>query len=183
MINSVLCIYRLFVLSNFNFLCNFQGITLTSKKCLVLYSFCASLLHSLIMWLIVSSLSLHNLHLLFLLCLIYSYFDMVGPYGVVFAAVRRDPVSLLRFPFLSHVHVFSGKISLVNCLNVYRVFFFFVFFFFHFCFLVISVLLFHVLSELFLVAVIMSSSELFYVYFDSLYRFLLSLLLLLLLLV
>ena len=32
---------------------------------LVLYSFCANLLHSLIMWLMISSLSPHSLHLLF----------------------------------------------------------------------------------------------------------------------
>ena len=36
-----------------------------TQSCLVLYSFCANLLHSLIMWLMVSSLSPHNLHLLF----------------------------------------------------------------------------------------------------------------------
>ena len=62
-------IYHLFVWSNFNFLHNSQWITLATQSCLVLYSFCASLLHSLIMWLIVSSLLEHNLHLLF--CYVY----------------------------------------------------------------------------------------------------------------
>ena len=60
-----LCIYHLFEWSNFNFLHNSQWITFSSQSCLVLYSFGANLLHSLIMWLIVSSLSPHNLHLLF----------------------------------------------------------------------------------------------------------------------
>ena len=60
-----LCIYYLFVWSNLNFLHISQWITLPTQSCLVLYSFCANLLHSLIMWLMVSSLSLHSLHLLF----------------------------------------------------------------------------------------------------------------------
>ena len=62
---AVLCIYPLFVWSNFNFLHIYQWITLTSQSCLVLYSFCANLLHLLIMWLMVSSSPPHCLHLLF----------------------------------------------------------------------------------------------------------------------
>ena len=42
-----------------------QWVTLPTQSCLVLYSFYANLLHSLIMWLIASSLSPHSLHLLF----------------------------------------------------------------------------------------------------------------------
>ena len=61
--DSGLCIYDLFIWSNFNFFHNSWWITFMS--CLVLYSFCAILLHLLIMWLIVSSLSLHNLHVQF----------------------------------------------------------------------------------------------------------------------
>ena len=57
-----LCISHLFAWSNFNFLHISQWITLPSQSCLVLYSFCANLLHSRIMWLIVSSLSPHSLH-------------------------------------------------------------------------------------------------------------------------
>ena len=56
-----LCIYHLFVWSNLNFLHISQSCLLYSlptQSCLVLYSFCANLLHSLIMWLIVSSLLL-----------------------------------------------------------------------------------------------------------------------------
>ena len=77
-----LCIYHLFVWSNLNFLHISQWITLPTQSCLALYS-CANLLHSLIMWLIVWSLSPHSLHLLFLLRRIYSRFDMIGSYGVV----------------------------------------------------------------------------------------------------
>ena len=54
--DSGLCIYHSFVWSNFNFLHNSQWITFPTESCLVLYSFCANLLHSLIMWLVVSSL-------------------------------------------------------------------------------------------------------------------------------
>ena len=81
--DSGLCIYHLYVWSNFNFLHNSQWITMFIQLYLALYSFCANLLHSFIMWLGVSSLPPHNLHLLFLLCLIYSCFDMIDPYGVL----------------------------------------------------------------------------------------------------
>ena len=47
--DSGLSIYHLFVWSNFNFLHNSQLIILPTQSCLVLYSFCANLLHSLIM--------------------------------------------------------------------------------------------------------------------------------------
>ena len=57
-----LCIYHLVVWSYLNFLHDSQWITLLTQSCLVLYSFCANFLRSLIMWLIVLSLSPHNLH-------------------------------------------------------------------------------------------------------------------------
>ena len=63
--NSGLCIYHLAVCPNFKFLHNSQWISFPTQLCLVLYSLSAILLHLLIMWLIVSSLSPHNLHLLF----------------------------------------------------------------------------------------------------------------------
>ena len=68
-----LCIYHLFVWPTLNFLHISQWITLLTQSWLVLYSFCANLLHSLIMWLIVSSLSSHSLHLLFCCVLLYIY--------------------------------------------------------------------------------------------------------------
>ena len=53
MTDSALCIYNLFTWSNLNFLHNSQWITLPRQSCLVLYFFCANLLHLLIMRLIV----------------------------------------------------------------------------------------------------------------------------------
>ena len=55
--DSRLCIYHLFVWSNLNFLHNSQWITFSTQLCLVLYSLCANLLLSFIMWLIILSLS------------------------------------------------------------------------------------------------------------------------------
>ena len=51
------------------------------------------------------------LYFTILLRLIYSCFEIVGPYGVVYGAIRRDSVSLCRFPFLCHVQLFSYEIS------------------------------------------------------------------------
>ena len=74
-----------------------QWITSPTQPCLVLYSFCANLLHSLIMWLIVSSLLPHNLHLLFgnvfsILALIWLVLRVL-----FCAAIRRDPISLYYY--------------------------------------------------------------------------------------
>ena len=52
-IGAGLCIYHLFVWSNLNFLHISQWITLPTPSCLALYTFCANLLHLLIMWLMV----------------------------------------------------------------------------------------------------------------------------------
>ena len=60
-----LCIYHLLVWSILNFIHISQWITYHTQLCLVLYSFFANLLHSLIMRLIISFLSPHNPHLLF----------------------------------------------------------------------------------------------------------------------
>ena len=66
-----LCMYHLFVWSNLNFLHISQCITLPTQSSLVLYSFRANLLHSLILWLMVSSLS----HLLF--CCVLSILALI----------------------------------------------------------------------------------------------------------
>ena len=68
-----LCINYLFVWLNLTHIS--QWITLPTQSCLALYSFCANLLHSLIMWLMVSCLSLHSLHLLF--CCVLSIFALI----------------------------------------------------------------------------------------------------------
>ena len=135
------CAYHLFVWSSLIFLHNSLWITFLTEWCLVLYSFCGSLLNSLIMWLIVSSLSPA-----ILLCLVYYFLDIIL---MGLCCARRDSVSLLRFPLLSHVHVFSCEISLVCRLKCpYSCFSS------HFCFLLIFVLLMHLLFVLILMAVI-----------------------------
>ena len=55
-----LYIYNFFVWSNLNFLHNSYWITLSIQSCLVLNSFSVNLLHSLIRWLMVSSLLLFH---------------------------------------------------------------------------------------------------------------------------
>ena len=100
------------------------------------------------MWLVVSSLLPHNPQLLF--CCVLSILALIWLVFVALfcAAIRRDSFYLLKFPFLSHVHVFSCEMLLVsrlkrpqNCFSP------------HF-FLIIFVLLVLVLSVLFLLAVI-----------------------------
>ena len=89
-----LCICHLLVLLNFSFLHNSQWIPFPTKTYLVLYSFLANLLFSLIMWLIVSSLSPHNLHLIFycVLCIISLIWAVLM--ALFSAAIRKDSVSL-----------------------------------------------------------------------------------------
>ena len=96
----------LFIWSNFNFLHNSLWITVPTQSCLVLYSFYANLLHSLFMWLIVSSLSSHYLHLLFCCVLSILALRWLVLMALFWVAIRRDSVSHLRFPFLSHIQVF-----------------------------------------------------------------------------
>ena len=141
-----LCIYHLLAWSNLNFWHISLWITLPTQLCLALYSFCASLLHSLIIWLMVSSLSLH-----LLFCCVLSIFASIWLVlmALFCAAIRRDSVSLLKFPFLSHVQVLSCGMLLISrlkrpwsCFSS------------HFCFLFFVILLSIVLSVLFLMAVI-----------------------------
>ena len=82
-----LWIYHLIVCSNLNFLH-------ISQSCLVLYSFSVNLLHSLIMWLIVSSLSPHSRYLSF--CCVLSILALIWLVLTAFscAAIRRDIFSL-----------------------------------------------------------------------------------------
>ena len=89
-----LCICHLFVWSNWNFLHISQWITLPTQSYIALYSFCANLLHLFIMWLIVSSLSPHSLHLLF--CCVLSIL------ALIWLVLMAFPVLLLgEIPFLS----------------------------------------------------------------------------------
>ena len=108
-----LCIYHLFVWSNLNLLYISLWITLPTQSCLVLYSFCTNLLHSLIMWLMVSSLSPHSLHFLF--CCVFSILALIWLVLMAFcAAIKRDSVSLLLTESFSYQHkliVFSWSLS------------------------------------------------------------------------
>ena len=134
--DSGLCIYHLIAWLNFSLLHNSQCIHFPTQLYLILYSFCFNLLHSLIMWLIVSSLSPHNLLLPF--CYVFSSLALILLVLMMmfWAAIRRDSVSLLRFPILCHVQLFSYEMSLVSCLKDPQGGFSS-----HFCYLVISVLL------------------------------------------
>ena len=109
--------YHLFVWSNLNFLNISQRITLPTQSYLVLYSFCANLQHWLSMWLMVSSLSLHSLHLLF--CWVLSILALIWFVltALSCAAIRRDSVSLLKFPFLCHIQVLSSEMLFISRLK------------------------------------------------------------------
>ena len=86
--------YHLIVWSNLNFLHISQWITLPIQSCPVLYSFYSNLLHSLMMWLMASSLSTHSQRWLF--CCVLSILALIWLVLMVFscAAIRRDSVSL-----------------------------------------------------------------------------------------
>ena len=107
--------YHLLAWSNLNFLHISQWIPLPTQSCLALYCFCANLLHLIIMWLMV--LSLHSLHLLF--CCVLSILALIWLVlmALLCATIRRDSVSLLNFPFLSHVLVLSCKMLFISLLK------------------------------------------------------------------
>ena len=63
--DSGLYIFHLLIWWNFDLLHNSQWIPFPTQSRLVSYFFRASLMHSFIMWLTVSAMSLHNLHFLF----------------------------------------------------------------------------------------------------------------------
>ena len=73
MTDSGLCICHLFVWSNLNFLHNSLWISLPTQSYLVVYSLFVNLVHSLIMWFIVTSLSPYNIHMLFIIIIIICY--------------------------------------------------------------------------------------------------------------
>ena len=110
-------IVNLLVWPNLNFLHNSRWVTLSTQSCLVLYYFYTSLLHSLIMWLIVSSLSPHNLHQPFcwvLSILALTWFVLMALFC---AAIGKDSVYFIRFQFFSHVHVFLSEMLLFSRLK------------------------------------------------------------------
>ena len=148
---SGLCIYYVCMVK-FQFLAPFSVDHISYPVLSRLILFCANLLYSLMRLIILS-----NHHIIYIYCFVASCFDIV--LMVLFcAAIRRDSVSLLSYPFLSHVQIFLCKISLV-----YRWKCLYSCFSYHFCFIVIFVLLMLVLSVLFLAAVISLPLHIFYV--------------------
>ena len=99
-----LCIYHLLVWSNLNFLHISQRITLPNQSCLALYSLYANLLHSLIMWFIVLSLSPHSLH-------------MIGSSGVVQCCYSERFCFSFKVTFSSQVQVFSCEMEFISRLK------------------------------------------------------------------
>ena len=100
------------------------------------------------MRLVVSSLSPHNLHLLFY-CVIYSCFDMIGSYSIVSCCYQETFSFSLEVSLLSHINVFLCDISFISGLKRPQSCFSF-----HFCFLFFVGLLVLMLSVWFLEAVI-----------------------------
>ena len=81
---------------------------------LVMYSFSVNVQHSLIIWLIVSSLSPHNLNLLFYhVFYILSFIYLVLMVLFCAAAIRRESLPFAIFPIFSHVQILTCEISLV----------------------------------------------------------------------
>ena len=121
---SGLSIYNLFVWSNSRFLHNSQWITFPTQSYLVLYSFGASLLYSLIMRLVVLFLSPHRLRLL--ICCVLSKFalTLLVPMALFYTVIGRNSGSPWNFTFLSDVRVFRVRFRLLVVWSIHRVSFF-----------------------------------------------------------
>ena len=115
-----LCIYHFFVWSNLNFLHISQWITLSAQSCLVLYSFCANLLPSFIMWLAVSFLSPHSLHLLF--CWVLSIIALIWLVltALFCAAIRRDSYSSSSYYYYYYYYLLLKSFSHQRQLMVFH---------------------------------------------------------------
>ena len=103
--DSGLCTYHLLDWSYLNLLNNSWWTTFPTQSCLLVHLFCVSLLHALITWRIASYPSPHNLHLI--LCCLESIFTFIILVHMAsfFFAMKKDKISRLRFPLLSHVQV------------------------------------------------------------------------------
>ena len=115
--DSGLCIYQLVVSSIFNFLYHSLWITLPNQSCLLSHYFCANLLHSLIIVInrFVSITTFPTPPFFFFLhILVFIWLVLMALFC---AAIRRDSVSLVRFSFPFHGHVFSFEMSLASRLK------------------------------------------------------------------
>ena len=89
-----------------NFLNNSRYITLPTHSCLVLYSFCACLLHSLIMNNVFVSISSQPT-LAIPLCIIDFRFNIIGPYDVILCCYQKRFSFSLKVSFsLSYLNLF-----------------------------------------------------------------------------
>ena len=107
----------------FQFLAQFSVDPQWVLSCLVIYSLCASLLNSLIIWLTVSFLSPLNLHLLF--CFVLSIFALTWLVlmALFCAAIRRDSVSLKSFSFLTMIRFFRVRFYWFVAWNIHTIVF------------------------------------------------------------
>ena len=118
-----LCIYHWFLWSNSNFLLNSQWFPNPAQSYLVLYSSRANLLHSIIKWMIVSFLLVHNLHLL--VCCVLSIFVLTELVLTALFCVpnRSDSVFLWGSPFLSYFSSCRVRFFLFATFNIHTDFF------------------------------------------------------------
>lgn len=107
------------------------------QSCLSLYSFWTNLLHSLMLF-IVLSLCPQNLHLLFSYALFILALMWLVLITLFCASISKDSIPLFMCPFLSHIHVFLSFSSFVILMNHPCRAFTSSFFFYLFCFLVSS---------------------------------------------
>ena len=105
-----LCIHHLSAWSNLNFLYISQWITLPTQSCLALYSLWANLLHPLIMWLMVSSLSLHSLHLLIIIIIIIII--IIYSFRIFHISVSWFIIIIIIIPFWVFIPVLADSFSL-----------------------------------------------------------------------
>ena len=99
--DSGLCIYDLFTCSNSNILYSSQWTPFPTQSSQFFYFFWASLLYSWIMRLTLSFLFAYILHLLSTFAFIWLVLMIL-----FCAAIKRDSVSLMRFPLLTNVYYY-----------------------------------------------------------------------------
>ena len=120
---SGLCMHHLVLWTNLNLLHNSQWITFPIQSWQVLYSFCSSLLHLPIMWLTVFFFFLRLTNNSSCFAYYRFRFNIIGPYGVLCATLKRDSVAtdILAFKkrkygnrFVMNIEYFYQK----DCLTV-----------------------------------------------------------------
>ena len=148
---------------------NFLWISTPAQSCLILNSFCTSLLHSLTLWLIVSSLSLHNQHLVFCcVSLVFGLTELVLM-ALFSAVIRSDSVSLSIYSLSRSSREQSRQFCGLKYLYDW--------FSFHFCCLVFVVFLSVLILSVLLLAVVINVSLFFLMYLsESLNRWIFAIL-------